>query len=52
MTVARLGASLRKRHVTMISLGIIGAGLFAGSSATMSAMGPRAHPRLATDWKK
>ncbi|WP_240766469.1 amino acid permease [Paraburkholderia flava] len=38
-----LGHSLRKRHVTMISLGgIIGAGLFVGSSATISAMGPAA----------
>ncbi|CAB3792571.1 GABA permease [Paraburkholderia caffeinitolerans] len=39
----QLGHSLRKRHVTMISLGgIIGAGLFVGSSATISAMGPAA----------
>lgn len=38
-----LGKSLRQRHVTMISLGgIIGAGLFVGSSATLSAMGPAA----------
>ncbi len=38
-----LGTSLRKRHVTMISLGgIIGAGLFVGSSATINAMGPAA----------
>lgn len=40
---AHLGHALRKRHVTMISLGgIIGAGLFVGSSATISAMGPAA----------
>ncbi len=40
---AHLGTALRKRHVTMISLGgIIGAGLFVGSSATISAMGPAA----------
>jgi L-asparagine transporter-like permease len=40
---AHLGTSLRQRHVTMISLGgIIGAGLFVGSSATLSAMGPAA----------
>lgn len=39
----QLGHSLRKRHVTMILLvGIIGAGLFVGSSATISAMGPAA----------
>ncbi len=38
-----LGKALRQRHVTMISLGgIIGAGLFVGSSATISAMGPGA----------
>jgi GABA permease len=40
---AHLGTALRKRHVTMISLGgIIGAGLFVGSSATINAMGPAA----------
>ncbi len=38
-----LGHALRKRHVTMISLGgIIGAGLFVGSSATIASMGPAA----------
>lgn len=38
-----LGKALRQRHVTMISLGgIIGAGLFVGSSATISTMGPGA----------
>ncbi len=43
VTSTPLGHSLRKRHVTMISLGgIIGAGLFVGSSATISAMGPAA----------
>ncbi|MBP0593339.1 amino acid permease [Paraburkholderia sp. LEh10] len=39
----RLGVALRQRHVTMISLGgIIGAGLFVGSSATLSTVGPAA----------
>ncbi|WP_240655780.1 amino acid permease [Paraburkholderia phosphatilytica] len=42
-TSHHLGHSLKKRHVTMISLGgIIGAGLFVGSSATIGAMGPAA----------
>ncbi|GFE80152.1 GABA permease [Steroidobacter agaridevorans] len=36
-----LAKSLRSRHVTMISIGgIIGAGLFVGSSAAISAAGP------------
>lgn len=36
-----LGHSLRTRHVTMISVGgIIGAGLFVGSSASIAAIGP------------
>ncbi|AFT88674.1 amino acid permease [Paraburkholderia phenoliruptrix] len=39
----RLGVALRQRHVTMISLGgIIGAGLFVGSSATLNTVGPAA----------
>lgn len=39
----KLGGELRQRHITMISLGgIIGAGLFVGSSATLSAVGPAA----------
>ena len=39
----RLGVALRQRHVTMISLGgIIGAGLFVGSSATLGTVGPAA----------
>lgn len=38
-----LGTGLRQRHVTMISLGgIIGAGLFVGSSAAISTIGPAA----------
>lgn len=38
-----LGKSLENRHVTMITLGgIIGAGLFVGSSATISQVGPAA----------
>lgn len=40
---AQLGRSLESRHVTMITLGgIIGAGLFVGSSATISQVGPAA----------
>lgn len=39
----QLGKGLRQRHVTMISLGgIIGAGLFVGSSAAISSIGPAA----------
>jgi GABA permease len=39
--VPELSRSLRPRHVTMISLGgIIGAGLFVGSSVAISATGP------------
>ncbi|WP_223838418.1 amino acid permease [Saccharopolyspora pogona] len=39
----RLGNALRQRHVTMISLGgIIGAGLFVGSSAAIANIGPAA----------
>ena len=39
----RLSGALRQRHITMISLGgIIGAGLFVGSSATIGAIGPAA----------
>src|ERR1700677_2323430 len=39
----QLGGALRQRHVTMISLGgIIGAGLFVGSSATLGTVGPAA----------
>ncbi|SAK48795.1 putative GABA permease [Caballeronia temeraria] len=38
-----LGSALRQRHVTMIALGgIIGAGLFVGSSATLATVGPAA----------
>jgi gamma-aminobutyrate permease len=38
-----LGQSLRARHVTMITVGgIIGAGLFVGSSAAIAAIGPAA----------
>lgn len=38
-----LGKSLENRHVTMITLGgIIGAGLFVGSSTTISQVGPAA----------
>jgi L-asparagine transporter-like permease len=37
----RLGQSLRSRHVTMITIGgIIGAGLFVGSSASIATTGP------------
>src|SRR5919198_3146712 len=36
-----LSRSLRPRHITMISIGgIIGAGLFVGSSAAIAAVGP------------
>src|SRR5216683_7694719 len=36
-----LSRSLRPRHVTMISIGgIIGAGLFVGSSAAIASIGP------------
>lgn len=39
--VPKLGRGLRSRHVTMISIGgIIGAGLFVGSSAGIAAVGP------------
>ncbi len=38
-----LGQTLRRRHVTMITVGgIIGAGLFVGSSASIAAIGPAA----------
>ena len=38
---AELSRSLRSRHVTMIAIGgIIGAGLFVGSSAAIAAVGP------------
>ncbi|PTQ11890.1 GABA permease [Sphingomonas oleivorans] len=38
---AKLGASLRNRHVTMIAIGgIIGAGLFVGSSTAIANTGP------------
>ncbi len=38
-----LGQTLRTRHVTMITVGgIIGAGLFVGSSASIAAIGPAA----------
>ena len=41
ITAATLSRSLRSRHVTMISIGgIIGAGLFVGSSAGIAAIGP------------
>ena len=40
-TVQELGKSLKSRHVAMISIGgIIGAGLFVGSSAAISSVGP------------
>ena len=39
--IPELSRSLRPRHVTMISLGgIIGAGLFVGSSVAIAATGP------------
>src|SRR5262245_60203885 len=39
--VSELRKSLRSRHVSMISIGgIIGAGLFVGSSAAISTVGP------------
>jgi AAT family amino acid transporter/GABA permease len=42
-TQPKLGSTLRQRHVTMIALGgIIGAGLFVGSSATLATVGPAA----------
>src|SRR5579872_987424 len=41
MSSQELSRSLRQRHVTMISIGgIIGAGLFVGSSAAIAATGP------------
>ena len=40
-TVHELGKSLKSRHVAMISIGgIIGAGLFVGSSAAIATVGP------------
>lgn len=42
-TTAALGKSLRNRHVTMITVGgIIGAGLFVGSSTAIASIGPAA----------
>ena len=41
MATAELSRSLKPRHLTMISIGgIIGAGLFVGSSASIAAVGP------------
>ena len=41
MATAELSRSLKPRHLTMISIGgIIGAGLFVGSSASIAAIGP------------
>ena len=41
MATAELSRSLEPRHLTMISIGgIIGAGLFVGSSASIAAIGP------------
>jgi GABA permease len=41
MATAELSRSLRPRHLTMISIGgIIGAGLFVGSSVSIAAIGP------------
>ncbi len=41
MAAAELSRSLRPRHLAMISIGgIIGAGLFVGSSASIAAIGP------------
>lgn len=41
MASAELSRSLKPRHLTMISIGgIIGAGLFVGSSASIAAVGP------------
>ena len=41
MASAELSRSLKPRHLTMISIGgIIGAGLFVGSSASIAAIGP------------
>jgi L-asparagine transporter-like permease len=43
MSEATLGRTLRTRHLTMISVGgIIGAGLFVGSSASIAEIGPAA----------
>ena len=39
--MSELSRSLQPRHVTMISIGgIIGAGLFVGSSASIASTGP------------
>src|SRR5512143_4014565 len=41
LTGAQLGRTLASRHLSMISIGgIIGAGLFVGSSASIAAVGP------------
>ncbi len=41
MATTELSRSLKQRHLTMISIGgIIGAGLFVGSSASIAAVGP------------
>ena len=43
MTLPELQKSLKSRHMTMISLGgVIGAGLFVGSSAVIDTTGPAA----------
>jgi Gamma-aminobutyrate permease and related permeases len=42
-STAKLGAGLSNRHITMISIGgVIGAGLFVGSSAAIAKAGPAA----------